>query len=59
MLIEDLGPTFVKFGQILADRPDVLSERIRSELKKLQSQVVPFDNNTAINLIENELGRKT
>ena len=58
MLIEDLGPTFVKFGQILADRPDVLSERIRSELKKLQSQVVPFDNNTAINLIENELGRK-
>ena len=58
MLIEDLGPTFVKFGQILADRPDVLSERIRSELKKLQSQVVPFDNNTALNLIENELGKK-
>lgn len=58
MLIEDLGPTFVKFGQILADRPDVLSERFRTELKKLQSQVDPFDNNTAVNLIENELGKK-
>lgn len=58
MLIEDLGPTFVKFGQILADRPDVLSDRFRLELKKLQSHVDPFDNGTAINLIENELGKK-
>ena len=36
VLIEDLGPTFVKFGQILADRPDVIAERFRVELKKLQ-----------------------
>jgi ubiquinone biosynthesis protein len=34
-IIEDLGPTFVKFGQILADRPDMVSESLRAELKKL------------------------
>ena len=55
VLIEDLGPTFVKFGQILADRPDVIAERFRVELKKLQSQVDPIDNQTAWHLIENEL----
>lgn len=54
--IEDLGPTYVKFGQILADRPDILSERFRKELKKLQSNALPFDDNLAIRLIEDELG---
>lgn len=53
--IEDLGPTFVKFGQILADRPDVLSERFRKELKHLQSHVLPMDDKEAVHLIENEL----
>lgn len=54
--IEDLGPTYVKFGQILADRPDILSERFRKELKKLQSNALAFDDNLAIRLIEDELG---
>lgn len=54
--IEDLGPTYVKFGQIIADRPDILSERFRKELKKLQSNALPFDDNLAIRLIEDELG---
>ncbi len=54
--IEDLGPTYVKFGQILADRPDILSERFRKELKKLQTNALPFDDNLAIRLIEDELG---
>lgn len=56
MIIEDLGPTFIKFGQIIADRPDLASERIRSELKKLQSAARPFDDDEAIALIESELG---
>ena len=30
LTIEDLGPTYIKFGQILADRPDILSERFRN-----------------------------
>lgn len=53
--IEDLGPTYIKFGQILADRPDVISEKFRSELKKLQSRAQPFDDKVAIDLIEDEL----
>lgn len=55
MLIEELGPTYVKFGQIVADRPDVVSERFRTELKKLQNDVEPFDSNVAIVLIEKEI----
>lgn len=56
LAIEDLGPTYVKFGQILADRPDILSERFRKELKKLQNNALPFDDNLAVRLIEDELG---
>ena len=44
LMIEDLGPTFVKFGQIIADRPDLVSEQLRNELKKLQTSAKPFDN---------------
>jgi ubiquinone biosynthesis protein len=56
LIIEDLGPTFVKFGQILADRPDLASEQLREELKKLQASARPFDNDMAIRIIEEELG---
>ncbi len=56
LTIEDLGPTYVKFGQILADRPDILSERFRKELKKLQTNALPFDDHLAVRLIEDELG---
>ena len=52
LTIEDLGPTYIKFGQILADRPDILSERFRKELKKLQTNALPFDDHLAIRLIE-------
>lgn len=55
-LIEDLGPTFIKFGQILADRPDLVSEKLRRELKKLQASARPFDDEEAMQLIEEELG---
>jgi len=55
-VIEDLGPTFIKFGQILADRPDIVSDRLRMELKKLQSKAEGYDDNQAIELIEEQLG---
>lgn len=55
-IIEELGPTFVKFGQILADRPDVISDKLREELKKLQSKAEPFDHTIAIESIEQEIG---
>lgn len=55
--IEELGPTYIKFGQILADRPDVVSKNFRVELKKLQSRAKPFDNSLAMTLIEKSLGK--
>lgn len=54
--IEELGPTYIKFGQILADRPDMVSERFRIELKKLQSKAIPMSDSEAHDLIEKELG---
>jgi len=41
LAIEELGPTFIKFGQILADRPDLITDNLRKELKKLQSTAKP------------------
>lgn len=56
LMIEDLGPTFIKFGQIVADRPDLVSEQLRNELKKLQTSAKPFDNAQAWRIMEEELG---
>ncbi|TAL46601.1 MAG: AarF/ABC1/UbiB kinase family protein, partial [Chitinophagaceae bacterium] len=56
LMIEDLGPTFIKFGQIIADRPDLVSEQLREELKKLQTSAKPFDSDLAFQIIEDELG---
>jgi ubiquinone biosynthesis protein len=55
-MIEDLGPTFVKFGQIVADRPDLVSEQLRNELKKLQTSAKPFDTGMAFSIMEEEFG---
>ncbi len=58
LIIEDLGPTYVKFGQILADRPDLVSETLRRELKRLQSTARPIDDNICLAILEKELGAK-
>ena len=50
--LEDLGPIFVKFGQALSTRRDLLSEDIADELAKLQDQVPPFDGEIAQEIIE-------
>lgn len=54
--LEDLGPIFVKFGQILSTRRDLLPDDIAIELAKLQDQVSPFANDIAYQIIENSLG---
>ena len=56
LALEDLGPIFVKFGQILSTRRDLLPDDLALELSKLQDQVAPFDNQTAYDIIEKSLG---
>ena len=53
----DLGPTFVKLGQVLSTRPDLLPPEFIAELNKLQDTVPPFPADVAIATIEAELGR--
>ncbi len=54
--LEDLGPVYVKFGQALSTRRDLLPEDIADELVKLQDRVPPFSNEIARQIIEKELG---
>ena len=49
--LEELGPVFVKFGQVLSTRPDLLPEDIARELAKLQDQVTPFSGEDARRLV--------
>ncbi|MFC3679224.1 ubiquinone biosynthesis regulatory protein kinase UbiB [Bacterioplanoides pacificum] len=58
LALEALGPIFVKFGQILSTRPDLVPDDIVAELRRLQDDVPPFDSDTAIALIEDQLGQK-
>lgn len=55
--LEELGPTFVKFGQMLSVRHDLFSKDVIAELEKLQDQVPPFPGAEARALIEREFGR--
>jgi len=57
-VLEELGPTFVKFGQMLASRPDILPEQYINELKRICHRVAPFPADTARSIVEQELGGK-
>jgi ubiquinone biosynthesis protein len=56
-LLDELGPTFVKLGQLLSTRPDIIPPDIVRELRTLQDQASPFPADTARALIETELAR--
>jgi len=58
LICEELGPTFVKLGQILATRPDLIPMSLVLELRKLQDNVPPFSSDEAFKLIEAETGKK-
>ena len=58
LALEALGPLFVKFGQVLSTRRDLLPDDIADELAKLQDSVPPFDSDVAIGEIERGLNRK-
>ncbi len=55
--LEELGPIFVKFGQALSVRPDLLSPEVAAELAKLQDQVPPFPGELAVAALEAAFGR--
>src|SRR5207245_10838591 len=55
-LLDELGPTFVKFGQLLSTRPDVVPPDIIAELRGLQDDVRPFPFEQAERVIEEDLG---
>jgi len=57
LAFEELGPTFIKFGQVLSSRPDVLSTEFVKELSKLQDNVPSFPFGDAKALIEAQFGR--
>ena len=50
--LEELGPIFVKFGQVLSTRRDLLPPDVAEELAKLQDRVPPFDSQIAVDTIE-------
>lgn len=56
-LLEKLGPTFVKLGQLLSLRPDLVPKAYADEFKKLQDQVTPLPFNQIRTVIEAELGK--
>jgi ubiquinone biosynthesis protein len=55
-MLDELGPTFVKFGQLLSTRPDILPADIIQELVKLQDRVSPLDFSVITHVINEELG---
>ncbi|PSB92329.1 ubiquinone biosynthesis regulatory protein kinase UbiB [Candidatus Pandoraea novymonadis] len=57
LALEHLGPIFVKFGQVLSTRRDLMPADIVTELTRLQDQVSPFDSEVARVQIERSLGR--
>lgn len=56
MALEELGPVFVKLGQTLSTRPDLLPEDIALELSKLQDKVPPFSATTSLEIIKKAYG---
>jgi ubiquinone biosynthesis protein len=55
--LEELGPVFIKFGQMLSTRRDLLPEDIADELARLQDDVPPFPERQSVALIETALGK--
>lgn len=58
LALEELGPTFIKLGQIISTRPDIISKDIIKELEKLHDAAPPFSFEEAKECVEYELGGK-
>ena len=54
--LQSMGTTFIKLGQFLATRPDIIGEKTSKELEKLQDKLPAFDLSDAKNILKDELG---
>ena len=54
--LEGMGTTFIKLGQFLATRPDIISEKLSKHLEKLQDRLPPFSNSKAKDTVRKNLG---
>tara|TARA_Y100001970_G_scaffold277038_1_gene380650 strand:- start:6663 stop:8228 length:1566 start_codon:yes stop_codon:yes gene_type:complete len=57
--LEDMGTTFIKLGQFLATRPDIIGEKIAKDLEKLQDKLPAFSKEEAENIIKKEIGTES
>ena len=57
--LESMGTTFIKLGQFLATRPDIIGEDLSKQLESLQDKLPPFSLIQAKEIIKNDLGQKT
>ena len=57
--LESMGTTFIKLGQFLATRPDIIGEGLSKELENLQDRLPPFSQNEAKKIIKDDLGINT
>ena len=56
LALEELGPTFIKLGQIMSTRPDIVGAALAEELEKLQTKVPPHSLQVVADLLQEELG---
>jgi len=56
--LQSMGTTFIKLGQFLATRPDIIGEDVAKELEKLQDKLPPFQLEEAKNILRKELGKE-
>jgi predicted unusual protein kinase regulating ubiquinone biosynthesis (AarF/ABC1/UbiB family) len=59
LALEQMGPTYVKFGQALASRPDIVPRSLATALSTLQDQMQPFDTSLARGIVRRELSSKS
>ena len=56
--LEGMGTTFIKLGQFLATRPDIIGEDLVNDLEKLQDKLPPFKRSISEKIIKKEIGEK-